>query len=422
MTFAKLWFVFLLFGTVPAWSRQDERGRPDEFIFGASIYPELLTNEQQLELLEILKAAHCNVVRVADSSWGNLEVAPGRYDFGWLITFLDNAHQAGFKTILGTGTYIAPQWLTAEHPEVLVQNRPGVWVHSMLRKAACLHHPRYRQAVWNYIRALAAATKDHPSVTAWQLDNEIEFILPRLCHNKSCVDAWHRWLEAQYGRVDSLNLELGLQGWGLEVRDFKSVSLPTHSQLKALNLAALRFRRDTILDFLKEQVRLLRQSGVTDEISTDWNLTWLGVSDDPVAEDLLDFSGVNVYHAEGHNTTWWKEVNWQLDRHRSAHDDGHYLVMKPRSVMSAQAASSAPFPPSSCSSCGHCTPSPLAPVVWSTGPGISGMGGIGPIGGASSTGKDQRRLVTLGFFAGVVSFIGGAIICYGTASAQVQPS
>ena len=254
------------------------------------------------------------------------------------------------------------------------------------------------------------------------MDNEIEFILPRLCHNPSCVDAWHRWLKTQYGRVDSLNQELGLQGWGLKVRDFKSVSLPTHSQLKALNLAALRFRRDTILDFLKEQVRLLRQSGVTDDISTDWNLTWLGVSDDPAAEDILDFSAVNVYHPEGHNAAWWKEVNWQLDRHRSAHDDGHYLVMEPRSVMSARAASSAPFPPSSCSRCGHCTPWPLAPLVWSTGRGISGMGGTGHIGGASSTGRDQRHPVTLGFFAGAVSFIGGAIICYGTASAQVQPS
>ena len=112
MTFAKLWLVFLLFGTVPAWSWQDERGKPDKFVFGASVYPELLSNEQQLELLEILKAADCNVVRVADSSWGNLEVAPGQYDFDWLIAFLDKAHQAGFKTILGTGTYIAPQWLT----------------------------------------------------------------------------------------------------------------------------------------------------------------------------------------------------------------------------------------------------------------------------------------------------------------------
>ena len=148
----------------------NRRALVDSLIPGASVYQctELLSNEQQLELLEILKAADCNVVRVADSSWGNLEVAPGQYDFDWLIAFLDKAHQAGFKTILGTGTYIAPQWLTAEHPEVLVQNRPGVPVHSMLRKAACLHHPRFRQAVRNYIRALAAATKDHPSVTAWQ--------------------------------------------------------------------------------------------------------------------------------------------------------------------------------------------------------------------------------------------------------------
>jgi beta-galactosidase len=153
---------------------------PDRFLFGASTYPELQTREEWNRMLDEFEKAHFNVVRVSESSWGNLETAPGQYNFQWLREYLDDVARHHMRAILGTSSYIAPQWLSARHPEILVQPPPGNPVHPMSRKAACLNHPMYREAVHRYAAALGRAFKDHPAVIGWQLDNEIEFMVERV--------------------------------------------------------------------------------------------------------------------------------------------------------------------------------------------------------------------------------------------------
>jgi beta-galactosidase len=177
---------------------------PDQFLFGASVYPELQTREEWNRMLDEFQKAHFKVVRVSESSWGNLEIAPEKYNFGWLRDFLDDVHRRGMKAILGTSSYIAPQWLSAKNPDMLVEQRPGERVHPMARKAACMNHPLYRKAVHRYILAIGRAFKDHPAVIGWQLDNEIEFMVGRPCYNPACEGAWHDWLKKTYHTPEEL--------------------------------------------------------------------------------------------------------------------------------------------------------------------------------------------------------------------------
>jgi beta-galactosidase len=114
---------------------------PDTFLFGASTYPELQTREEWNRMLDTFQQAHFKVVRVSESSWGSLETAPGRYNFGWLHNYLNDVQKHGMKAILGTSSYLAPQWLTAKNPDMLVEQQPGWKTHPMARKAACLNHP-----------------------------------------------------------------------------------------------------------------------------------------------------------------------------------------------------------------------------------------------------------------------------------------
>ena len=100
-----------------------------EFYFGADVYPELQTREEWNQMLDHFQRARMNAVRVSESSWGNLETASGKYDFGWLHQFLDDLEQRKMKAILGTGSFIPPQWLAAGNPDILVQLHPGVKAH-----------------------------------------------------------------------------------------------------------------------------------------------------------------------------------------------------------------------------------------------------------------------------------------------------
>src|SRR6185437_2804663 len=320
---------------------------PAQFLYGASVYPELQTRAEWNHMLDLFEKAHFKVVRVGESSWGNLETAPGQYNFGWLKDFLDELNRRGMKAILGTSSYIAPQWLAAKHPEILVETQPGLRVHSMSRKAACLNHPLYRQAVHNYVLALGRAFKDHPAVIGWQLDNEIEFLVDKVCYNPACDRAWHAWLHKTYHTPEEFNRRLDLVSWGMRYASLDDVAQPTvtlDNGLPALKLAHLHFQRDTILEFFREQAATLREAGVKQWITTDWNTVWNALADDPQARESLNVAGLNFYQPSAADPDYWTTLAWHLDMHRSAYGLGRFLVTETRVGVAGDTAMWDPFP------------------------------------------------------------------------------
>lgn len=319
----------------------------DRFLYGASVYPELQTREEWNRMLDEFRKAHFTVVRVSESSWGNLETAPGKYDFGWLRDFLDDAHRRGLKTILGTSSYIIPQWLYEQNPGILMQLEPGADVHPHSRHSVCLNHPAYRAAVARYVTALGRAFKDHPSVIGWQLDNEIEHKVNHVCYNAACQRAWRAWLVKTYGTADELNRRLLLTSWGMRVTSLEKVPLPGRhidGSLPALGLANLRFRRDTILDLFAEQSQALRAAGVRQWITTDWNTYFTALADDPQVRRSLDVAGLNFYQPSADRPEFWETLAWHQDMHRSAHGLNKFMTTETRVGVAGGTVQSDPFP------------------------------------------------------------------------------
>ena len=324
-----------------------------EFLYGASVYPELQTRPEWNRMLDHFERAHINVVRVAESSWGNLETAPGQFHFAWLQDFLQDLQAHHMKAILGTSTYLAPQWLCAAHPEILRELQPGVKVHPMGRKAACLNHPMYRAACRRYIAALAQAFKDNPAVIGWQLDNEIEFTAEQICYDASCNRAWHDWLRKTYQTPEELNRRLLLVSWGMKVDSLDQIPQVSGTvdpagarELAALRLANLHFRRDNIIEFLAEQRKILRNAGVKQWITTDWNDPWTAFADDPSASKAVDLAGLNYYQPTAEDPAYWRRLSWQLDMHRSAMGVGYFLVTETRAGVAGSTVMSDDFPTS----------------------------------------------------------------------------
>ena len=115
-----------------------------------------------------------------------VETGPGKFNFGWLRFFLDEMNKRNIRAILGTCSYIPPQWLVANHPEILWEYEDGNHANPMGRHAASRNHPIFRKELEEFILAYGKEFKDHPAVIGWQLDNEIEWNVGfRIDHNSA---------------------------------------------------------------------------------------------------------------------------------------------------------------------------------------------------------------------------------------------
>jgi beta-galactosidase len=321
-----------------------------EFFFGADVYPELQSRAEWNQMLDHFQRAHMNAVRVTESSWGNIETASGQYDFAWARSFLDDLEKRKMKAILGTGSYVPPQWLAAGNPEILVQLHPGVKAHPMARHAPCLSHPLYRKALREYILALGKEFKDHPTVIAWQLGNEMEGSVTRICYNPACQKAWTEWLKKTYHTPEEFNRRLNLVSWGMKIQALERVSQPgegveeSGAEIAALTLAHRHFRRDVLLGFLAMQAEALRQAGVKQWIITDWNTGWDAVADDPQAGEIMDIAGLNYYQPWADAPQFWEELAWHQDMHRSTYGRQHFITTENRFGVMGGTSISDPFP------------------------------------------------------------------------------
>lgn len=335
------------FSAAPLKSRSTLTPPQREFLYGASVYPDLQTREEWNRMLDEFRRAHMNLVRVGESSWGNLETAPGKFNFRWLHDFLDDLHRREMKAILGTSTYVPPQWLVGAHPEITVQLLPGIASDPMSRKSPCFNDPLYRSACRRYIKALGMEFKNHPAVIGWQLDNEIEFMVSVICYNPSCERAWQQWLAQKYHTPDEFNQRLDLVSWGMKIHSFTEVPQPRPSvedssevrlpgsrearrTLPALSFANFQFERDVILNFLAEQAGILREAGVSQWILTDWNTVWPALADDAKAQAFMSIAGLNYYQPSSDNAEYWKDLAWQQDMHRSAYRVGQFITTETR--------------------------------------------------------------------------------------------
>lgn len=314
----------------------------ERFLFGADVYPDIQSAELNKSMLDLLHRAHMNIVRVGESNWGNLEPAPGQFNFGWLREFLDELHRREISAILGTSTYVPPQWLVAAHPETLVVLQPGAGPSDpMSRKSPCLNHPFYREACRTYIKALATEFHAHPAIVGWQLDNEIEYVDQIICYNPACEHAWRQWLEQTFHTPAEFNQRLDLVSWGMKIESFDEVPQPrpgveepgssaVHKALPALSLAELHFRGDTILGFLSEQASILRHAGAQQWILTDWNPVWAALADEPKAQSFMSIAGLNYYQDSADKAGSWNDSPWHLDMHRSCYDKERFIVTETR--------------------------------------------------------------------------------------------
>lgn len=91
----------------------------DALIVGTDWYPEQWPEARWETDLQMMEAAHLQVVRIAEFSWSHMEPSDGRFDFDWLDHAIRLAEKHHIMVVLGTPTAAPPAWLTQKYPETL---------------------------------------------------------------------------------------------------------------------------------------------------------------------------------------------------------------------------------------------------------------------------------------------------------------
>ena len=115
----------------------------------------------------------------------------------------------------------------------------------------------------------------------WQIDNELGNAGTARCYCSRCRAAFQQWLEQKYGTLGALNQAWGTVFWSQIYNDWAQIPVPSTATSggpsPSLVLDYDRFASDLTVDFMQEQVRILRDADAGAFITTN-----LSANDDQV--------------------------------------------------------------------------------------------------------------------------------------------
>jgi beta-galactosidase len=236
---------------------------------GCAYYPEQWPRDRWELDARLMAETGLSVVRIAEFAWSRLEPSEGEFDFEWLDEVVGVLADAGHDVILGTPTAAPPAWLVEQHPEILPVRADG-HVHKFgHRRHYCPNEPAMRAASERIVRALGERFGSDERVSAWQIDNE----LGGRCYCDTCRAEFQSWLERRYESLATLNEVWGTAFWSQEYSAWSQIPLPDHAAPApgpfgfsrnapnpGLALDFRRFSSDSLIEFLKLQTRVLRET------------------------------------------------------------------------------------------------------------------------------------------------------------------
>ncbi len=188
----------------------------DKFIYAAGYYPLMQKKEDWNRDLKIMKDSGINLIRTAElfNTWDRIEPEKGQFNFGFLDEFFDLCLNYDIKILLGSGTASPPYWIHELYPDVnITNNHDEAYPNNVSYSWACIDNKGYLEEIERYLSVLVNRYKDHPSLFAYQLHNEISLPFMPLregdvdiyCYCNDSIEKFREWIKNKYQTLDTLN-------------------------------------------------------------------------------------------------------------------------------------------------------------------------------------------------------------------------
>ena len=283
-------------------------------------------------------------VRIAEFAWSLIEPAPGQFNWAWLDRAVETLHSAGLKIILCTPTATPPKWLVDQDPSILAVDANGNPKRFGSRRHYCFSSENFRAQSQRITSAIVARYGNHPSVVAWQTDNEYGCHFTVQSFSKSAHQRYRKWLAERYGNVGTLNEAWGTAFWSQTYRSFDEIDPPMQTVTEAhpaLQLDWRRFGSDEVVEFNREQVDIIRAGSPGRLVTHNFMGFFTEFDHYKVSQDLdvasldsypIGFTQMFFLTAQEKHT--WAEVghpdipSFHYDLYRGMCKDGKWWVME----------------------------------------------------------------------------------------------
>lgn len=305
--------------------------KTDKLLFGAAYYDEYLPYDRIETDMEMMKKAHINVIRIAESTWSTWEPQDNVFDFTHLHRMLKASEKHGIQVIVGTPTYAVPAWLAARYPDILAQTHGGQERYGR-RQNMDITHPMYLKHAERIIRKLMEEVRPYRHVIGFQLDNETKSY--DTCSSYA-QKKFREYLKELFNNdLNALNHQFGLDYWSNRIDswdDFPDIRGTINGSLGA---EYQKFQRRLVTDFLTWQSEIVKEYARPDQfITQNFDYDWRGFShglqpevDQWDAGKAVTAAGFDIYHPSAQDLTG-KEISFGGAIARSVKKD-NYLILE----------------------------------------------------------------------------------------------
>lgn len=262
---------------------------------GVDYYPEQWDKAIWSKDAELMAKTGVKTVRVAEFAWSCLEPYDGQFDFTWLDEVISVFSHFGLEIVLCTPTNCPPLWLYEAHPEIIRVDESGKKIQLGIRGHRCINSPVFIEYAKRITEEMVRHYAANPSVTAWQIDNELEAYH---CCCDFCKESFRTWLLDKYDTLENINKAFGNSVWSGEYSSDTQIEPPTAYneawQNPAMMLDYYRFSSENTVKYVKILSSIIRRYSPKAQITTN---TWFceNMPDFYDMYDGLDFVSYDNY-------------------------------------------------------------------------------------------------------------------------------
>lgn len=244
------------------------RELPKALLHGGDYNPDQWLDRPDIleEDIRLMKKAGVNEASLGIFAWAKLEPEEGVYDLDWLGQIIDRLYENGIYTILATPTGALPHWMSEKYEETRQMLSNGMRKYPGMRHNFCPSSPVMREKMQGINRALGKRFGHHPGVIAWHMSNEYAGGAgdngDGACYCPLCQENFRVWLKEKYRTLDELNHAWWTSFWSNTITDWSQIHAPSvrgESAMQGLKLDWKRFVSDQMLDFMKEEISVIRE-------------------------------------------------------------------------------------------------------------------------------------------------------------------